>query len=234
MLKISELEAAYGEIQALHGLTLSVPKNSIVAVLGANGAGKTTLLRCISGLLRPRAGQIRLDGKSLIGLEPERIVAKGVSHVPEGRLIFPSLTVRDNLLMGGYLGKRKQVDEGIAHVCEYFPVLKERMNQVGGTLSGGEQQMLAIARALVLTPKLLLLDEPSMGVAPVIKEQIFEQLLTIRTREKTTIILVEQDADVALNTCEYAYVLETGVVVMEGNSKDLKEDDELRRAYLGG
>lgn len=234
MLKISELEAAYGEIQALHGLTLSVPKDSIVAVLGANGAGKTTLLRCISGLLRPRAGQIRLDGKSLIGLEPERIVAKGVSHVPEGRLIFPSLTVRDNLLMGGYLGNRKQVDEGIAHVCEYFPVLKERMNQVGGTLSGGEQQMLAIARALVLTPKLLLLDEPSMGVAPVIKEQIFEQLLTIRTREKTTIILVEQDADVALNTCEYAYVLETGVVVMEGNSKDLKEDDELRRAYLGG
>ena len=234
MLKISELEAAYGEIQALHGLTLSVPKDSIVAVLGANGAGKTTLLRCISGLLRPRAGQIRLDGKSLIGLEPERIVAKGVSHVPEGRLIFPSLTVRDNLLMGGYLGNRKQVDEGIAHVCEYFPVLKERMNQVGGTLSGGEQQMLAIARALVLTPKLLLLDEPSMGVAPVIKEQIFEQLLTIRTREKTTIILVEQDADVALNICEYAYVLETGVVVMEGNSKDLKEDDELRRAYLGG
>lgn len=234
MLKISELEAAYGEIQALHGLTLSVPKDSIVAVLGANGAGKTTLLRCISGLLRPRAGQIRLDGKSLIGLEPERIVAKGVSHVPEGRLIFPSLTVRDNLLMGGYLGNRKQVDEGIAHVCEYFPVLKERMNQVGGTLSGGEQQMLAIARALVLTPKLLLLDEPSMGVAPVIKEQIFEQLLMIRSREQTTIVLVEQDADVALNTCEYAYVLETGVVVMEGNSKDLKEDDELRRAYLGG
>jgi branched-chain amino acid transport system ATP-binding protein len=234
MLKISELEAAYGEIQALHGLTLSVPKDSIVAVLGANGAGKTTVLRCISGLLRPRAGQIRLDGKSLIGLEPERIVAKGVSHVPEGRLIFPSLSVRDNLLMGGYLGNRKQVDEGIAHVCEYFPVLRERMNQVGGTLSGGEQQMLAIARALVLTPKLLLLDEPSMGVAPVIKEQIFQQLLTIRTRERTTIVLVEQDADVALNTSEYAYVLETGVVVMEGNSKDLKEDDELRRAYLGG
>ncbi len=234
MLEIRQLEAGYGDILALHGLTLSVAKDSIVTVLGANGAGKTTLLRCISGLLKPRAGEIRLNEKSLLGLEPEQIVARGVSHVPEGRLIFPSLTVKDNLLMGGYLGNRSQVDAGIARVCDYFPILKGRMNQVGSTLSGGEQQMLAIARALVLTPKLLLLDEPSTGVAPVIKEQIFEELLTIRSRERITVVLVEQDADVSLSVCEYGYVLETGVVVMEGKSKDLIEDEELRRAYLGG
>jgi branched-chain amino acid transport system ATP-binding protein len=185
-------------------------------------------------LLNPSSGEINFQGKNIAGLAAEKIVSMGISHVPEGRLIFPSLSVKDNLAMGGYLGKRRAVEKGIDRVCEYFPILKERMDQMGGTLSGGEQQMLAIARALVLPPKLLLLDEPSMGVAPVIKDQIFEQLIAIRDQERTTIILVEQDADVALNVAEYAYVLETGRVVMEGQSKDLLEDDELRRAYLGG
>jgi branched-chain amino acid transport system ATP-binding protein len=234
MVEIEGLVAAYGEITALHGLSLRVGKDAIVTVLGSNGAGKTTLLRCLSGLLKPRAGQIRLNGRRIDGLEPERIVGLGVSHVPEGRLIFPSLTVRDNLAMGGYLGKRRQVEAGIDRVCEYFPILRERLRQMGGTLSGGEQQMLAIARALVLTPVLLLLDEPSMGVAPRIKEQIFEQLRAIRDHERTTVVLVEQDADVALSIAEYAYVLVTGRVAMEARSDDLIANDELRRAYLGG
>jgi branched-chain amino acid transport system ATP-binding protein len=234
VLEISVLAAAYGEITALHGMTLSVAQNAIVAILGSNGAGKTTFLKCLSGLLNPSSGEINFQGKNIAGLEAEKIVSLGISHVPEVRLIFPSLSVKDNLAMGGYLGTRRAVEKGIDRVCEYFPILKERMGQMGGTLSGGEQQMLAIARALVLPPKLLLLDEPSMGVAPVIKDQIFEQLIAIRDQEHTTIILVEQDADVALNVAEYAYVLETGRVVMEGQSKDLLEDDELRRAYLGG
>ena len=234
MLKISGLEASYGEIAALHGVELEVGRNSIVAILGSNGAGKTTLLKCLSGLLRPTKGELRFLDRNLVGLEPEKIVALGVSHVPEGRQIFPSLSVKDNLVMGGYLGNKHQIRDGIAKVCGYFPVLEERLNQLGGTLSGGEQQMLAIARSLVLAPKLLLLDEPSMGVAPVIKEQIFEQLSTIRDQEQVTIVLVEQDADVALAVAEYAYVLETGRVVMEGKSSELMEDDELRRVYLGG
>lgn len=234
MLKISGLEASYGEIAALHGVELEVGRNSIVAILGSNGAGKTTLLKCLSGLLRPTKGELRFLDRNLVGLEPEKIVALGVSHVPEGRQIFPSLSVKDNLVMGGYLGNKRQIRDGIAKVCAYFPVLEERLNQLGGTLSGGEQQMLAIARSLVLAPKLLLLDEPSMGVAPVIKEQIFEQLSTIRDQEQVTIVLVEQDADVALAVAEYAYVLETGRVVMEGKSSELMEDDELRRVYLGG
>ena len=234
MLKIRGLEASYGEIAALHGVNLEVAQNSIVAILGGNGAGKTTLLKCLSGLLRPTKGAISFQDQSLVGLEPEKIVALGVSHVPEGRQIFPSLSVKDNLVMGGYLGNKRQIEEGIARACEYFPVLEERMHQLGGTLSGGEQQMLAIARALVLTPQLLLLDEPSMGVAPVIKEQIFAQLEAIRDEGQVTIVLVEQDADVALGIAEFGYVLETGRVVIEGNSSDLLENDELRRVYLGG
>ena len=234
MLEINGLVAAYGEITALHGIDLQVEKESIVAVLGSNGAGKTTLLKCISGLLKPRSGKIQLDGRRIDGLEAERIVALGVSHVPEGRLIFPSLTVGENLAMGGYLGKRRQVEEGIERVCVYFPILKERLKQLGGTLSGGEQQMLAIARALVLTPTILLLDEPSMGVAPRIKEQIFEQLLEIHRQERTTIVLVEQDADVALRVAKEVYVLVTGRVVMKAKSEVLMADDTLRRAYLRG
>ncbi len=234
MLEIKDVVAAYGEITALHGLSLQVEKNSIATVLGSNGAGKTTLLRCISGLLKPRTGQIHFNGRRIDGLEPEAIVSLGVSHVPEGRLIFPSLTVRENLAMGGYLGSRKQVEAGIQRVCSYFPILRERLKQMGGTLSGGEQQMLAIARALVLTPMLLLLDEPSMGVAPRIKEQIFEQIQTIRRQERTTVVLVEQDADMALSVAESAYVLVTGRVVMAGTSQELIANDELRRAYMGG
>ena len=234
MLEIKSLVAAYGEIKALHGLNLSIKKDSIVAILGGNGAGKSTLLKCISGLLRPKSGQITFIGQSLVGKEPEKIVALGLSHVPEGRLIFPSLTVNENLIMGGYLGNRHQIKVGIEKVCAYFPILADKLNQQGGTLSGGEQQMLSIARALVLTPKLLLLDEPSMGVAPVIKDQIFEKLLAIHKQEKTTIVLVEQDADLALNVCKYAYVLETGRSVLEGTSEKLSDNEDLIRVYLGG
>ncbi|MEW6265048.1 MAG: ABC transporter ATP-binding protein [Thermodesulfobacteriota bacterium] len=234
MLEILNLVAAYGEITALHGLSLSLADDAFVAVLGANGAGKSTLLSCLAGLLRPRQGKIIFQGVNLVGLEPEKIVSQGISLVPEGRLIFPSLTVRENLLMGGYLGKAQQISEGLARAMEYFPILKERLKQRANTLSGGEQQMLAIARALILPRKLLLLDEPSMGVAPVIKQQIFEQLAAIRRREKMAMILVEQDVDVALGVTDYAFVLETGVVVMEGRSEELKDNDELRRAYLGG
>jgi branched-chain amino acid transport system ATP-binding protein len=234
MLEIKSLVAAYGEITALHGLDLSIKKDSIVAILGGNGAGKTTLLKCISGLLKPKSGEITFAGQSLVGKEPEKIVALGLSHVPEGRLIFPSLTVRENLIMGGYLGTRHQINTGIEKVCAYFPILAEKLDQQGGTLSGGEQQMLAIARALVLTPKILLLDEPSMGVAPVIKDQIFEKLLAIHNQEKTTIVLVEQDADLALDVCQYAYVLETGRSVLEGTKKKLYNNEDLIRVYLGG
>lgn len=234
MIEINSLVAAYGEITALHGLDISIDEYSIVAILGGNGAGKTTLLKCISGLLRPKSGEIKFDGESLIGKEPERIVALGVAHVPEGRLVFTSLTVRENLIMGGYLGTRNQINIGIEKVCSYFPILAEKLNQQGGTLSGGEQQMLSIARALVLTPKVLLLDEPSMGVAPVIKDQIFEQLLEIHNHDKTTIVLVEQDADVALSVCQYAYVLETGRSVLEGTNEKLNDNEDIIRVYLGG
>jgi branched-chain amino acid transport system ATP-binding protein len=234
MLEVTGLQAAYGKIRALHGVTLRVEEHAIVAVLGANGAGKTTLLRCISGLIKPQGGGVSLEGRNLAGLEPERIVTEGISQVPEGRLIFSSLTVRENLLMGGFRGRKPQVSEGIERVCGYFPVLGERMHQRAGTLSGGEQQMLAIARALVLTPRVLLLDEPSMGIAPLVKQQIFDTLLRIRDRERTTILIVEQDADVALGICDYAYVLETGRVVMEGKGETLAGDEKLRRAYLGG
>jgi branched-chain amino acid transport system ATP-binding protein len=234
MLEIKSLVAAYGQITALHGLDISIKKYSIVAVLGGNGAGKTTLLKCISGLLRPKSGEIKFDGESLVGKEPEKIVAHGISHVPEGRLIFPSLTVKENLIMGGYLGSRHQTISGIERVCAYFPILAEKLNQQGGTLSGGEQQMLSIARALVLTPKVLLLDEPSMGVAPVIKDLIFEKLLEIHNHEKTTIVLVEQDAELALSVCQYAYVLETGRSVLEGTNEKLNDNEDLIRVYLGG
>lgn len=234
MLEIKSLVAAYGEIIALHGLDISIGEYSIVAVLGGNGAGKTTLLKCISGLLRPKSGEIKFNGESLVGKEAEKIVAYGISHVPEGRLIFPSLTVRENLIMGGYLGRRSQIRDGIERVCTYFPILAEKLNQQGGTLSGGEQQMLSIARALVLTPKVLLLDEPSMGVAPVIKDLIFEKLLEIHNHEKTTIVLVEQDADLALSVCQYAYVLETGRSVLEGTNEKLNDNEDLIRVYLGG
>jgi branched-chain amino acid transport system ATP-binding protein len=234
LLQVAELAAAYDGVQALHGVGLQVDAGEIVCVLGANGAGKTTLLRAISGLLAVRSGSVALEGRSLVGLQPEDIVRLGVVHVPQGRMVFASLTVRENLLMGGFTRPAAQSREGIERAVAYFPRLGERLTQRAGTLSGGEQQMLAIARGLMSRPRLLMLDEPSMGVAPVIKDFIFDKLGEIRRQENTAILLVEQDADVALAVADRGYVLETGAVVLQGGSAELRADDELKRAYLGG
>ena len=234
LLEVRDLSAAYGEVQALHGVTLAVGAGEIVCVLGANGAGKTTLLRVISGLLPAQQGQVSFDGADLKGRAPEAIVRDGLVHVPQGRMVFTSLSVRENLVMGGFTRPAADARAGIERAVAYFPVLGERMAQRAGTLSGGEQQMLAIARALMSRPRLLMLDEPSMGVAPVIKEFIFEKLSEIRRQERTALLLVEQDAEVALAVSDRGYVLETGTVALQGAAADLRANDDLRRAYLGG
>jgi branched-chain amino acid transport system ATP-binding protein len=234
LLQVSDLAAAYGGVMALHGVGLQVGPGEIVCVLGANGAGKTTLLRALSGLLPARAGRIEFDGTSLVGVAPEDIVRRGVVHVPQGRMVFTGLTVRDNLVMGGFTRPAAEAKAGIERAVAYFPRLGERLKQRAGTLSGGEQQMLAIARALMSRPRLLMLDEPSMGVAPVIKDFIFEKLGDIRRLENTAILLVEQDADVALAVADRGYVLETGAVVLEGAAAGLRANEDLKRAYLGG
>jgi branched-chain amino acid transport system ATP-binding protein len=234
LLQVAELAAAYDGVQALHGVGLEVAAGEIVCVLGANGAGKTTLLRVISGLLPARGGSIRFDGQDLVGRQPEDIVRLGMVHVPQGRMVFASLTVRENLVMGGFVQPASKAREGIERAVAYFPRLGERMTQRAGTLSGGEQQMLAIARGLMSRPRLLMLDEPSMGVAPVIKDFIFDKLGDIRRQENTAILLVEQDADVALAVADRGYVLETGAVVLQGRADDLRANEDLKRAYLGG
>jgi branched-chain amino acid transport system ATP-binding protein len=232
MLEIEDLHVAYGEIRALKGVSLSVRPGEIVALLGNNGAGKTTTLRAVSGLLPARGGDIRVEGKSVVGLLPHEIVRQGIAHVPEGRRIFNRLSVLENLLMGGYARADRGVAEDLARVLELFPRLRERRDQVAGTLSGGEQQMLAIGRALMARPRLLLLDEPSMGLAPVLVEQIFETVTDIN-RQGTTILLVEQNAAMALSIAGRGYVLEAGTVVLEGPAAALAENPEVRRAYLG-
>jgi branched-chain amino acid transport system ATP-binding protein len=234
LLQVAELAAAYDGVQALHGVGLEVAAGEIVCVLGANGAGKTTLLRVISGLLPARGGSVRFDGQDLVGRQPEDIVRLGMVHVPQGRMVFASLTVRENLVMGGFVQPASKAREGIERAVAYFPRLGERMTQRAGTLSGGEQQMLAIARGLMSRPRLLMLDEPSMGVAPVIKDFIFDKLGDIRRQENTAILLVEQDADVALAVADRGYVLETGAVVLQGRADDLRANEDLKRAYLGG
>jgi branched-chain amino acid transport system ATP-binding protein len=232
MLEIEELQVFYGEIRALKGVTLSVHPGEIVALLGNNGAGKTTTLRAVSGLLPARGGDVRVEGTTLVGLLPHEIVLRGVAHVPEGRRIFNRLSVLENLLMGGYARTDRTVGTDLERVLELFPRLRERRDQVAGTLSGGEQQMLAIGRALMARPRLLLLDEPSMGLAPVLVEQIFETITDIN-RQGTTILLVEQNAAMALSIANRGYVLETGSVVLEGPAPTLAENPEVRRAYLG-
>lgn len=232
MLEIEELQVFYGEIRALKGVTLSVHPGEIVALLGNNGAGKTTTLRAVSGLLPARGGDVRVEGTTLVGLLPHEIVLRGVAHVPEGRRIFNRLSVLENLLMGGYARTDRTVGADLERVLELFPRLRERRDQVAGTLSGGEQQMLAIGRALMARPRLLLLDEPSMGLAPVLVEQIFETITDIN-RQGTTILLVEQNAAMALSIANRGYVLETGSVVLEGPAPTLAENPEVRRAYLG-
>jgi len=233
VLSVEALEVAYGEIPALTGVALEVGRGEIVALLGNNGAGKTTTLKTISGLLRPRRGAIALEGESLVGAPPHEVVLKGIAHAPEGRRIFNRLTVLENLMMGAYSRHdATAVARDLDQVLVLFPRLRERIGQVAGTLSGGEQQMLAIGRALMLGPRLLLLDEPSMGLAPVLVEQIFEAILDIN-RHGTTILLVEQNAAMALAIAHRGYVLETGRVVLAGTAEELADNADVRRAYLG-
>ena len=232
MLEIDGLDVFYGEIHALRGVALEVRRGEIVALLGNNGAGKTTTLRSISGLLVPRRGRIAVEGRSLVGMPAHEIVLRGVAHVPEGRRIFNRLSVRENLMMGAYLRHDDAIESDLERVFALFPVLKERLRQVAGTLSGGEQQMLAIGRAVMARPRLLLLDEPSMGLAPVVVERIFETVVDIN-RQGTTILLVEQNAAMALTIAHRGYVLETGAVALSGTAAELARNPEVRRAYLG-
>jgi branched-chain amino acid transport system ATP-binding protein len=232
MLEVTDLHVYYGEIHALKGISFRVGQGEIVTLLGNNGAGKTTTLRTLSGLLTPRRGDVRFEGSSLLGIAPHDVVQKGITHVPEGRRIFNRLSVVENLEMGAYTRADSAIAQDMDHVFTIFPRLKERRTQVAGTLSGGEQQMLAIGRALMARPRLLLLDEPSMGLAPVLVEQIFETVLAIN-RQGVTILLVEQNAAMALSIAERGYVLETGRLPLEGGARELADNPEVRRAYLG-
>jgi len=232
MLALDGLDVYYGEIHALRGVALEVRGGEIVTLLGNNGAGKSTTLKTISGLLAPRRGSVVFDGRALTGVPPHAIVARGIAHVPEGRRIFNRLSVRENMTMGAYLRTDGHVAADLDRAFELFPRLKERLTQVAGTLSGGEQQMLAIARALMARPRLLLLDEPSMGLAPVLVEQIFATIVSING-QGTTILLVEQNAAMALSIAHRGYVLETGSVVLSGTAGQLAENAQVRRAYLG-
>jgi branched-chain amino acid transport system ATP-binding protein len=232
MLRLDGLDVYYGQIHALRGVALEVREREIVALLGNNGAGKSTTLKTVSGLLRPRRGTISFDDASLSGVAAHDIVARGIAHVPEGRRIFNRLSVRENLAMGAYLRHDGGVAGDLDRVFDLFPRLKERISQVAGTLSGGEQQMLAIGRALMANPRLLLLDEPSMGLAPVLVEQIFATIDSIN-RQGTTILLVEQNAAMALSIAHRGYVLETGAIVLTGSAAELAGNADVRRAYLG-
>ena len=232
MLEIEDLHVYYGEIHALKGISLRVAQGEIVALLGNNGAGKTTTLKTISGLLRPRTGHVLLEGRPIHQLAPHEIVARGVAHSPEGRKVFNRLTVTENLEMGAYLRSDAAIRQDMDRIFELFPRLRERRQQTAGTLSGGEQQMLAMGRALMARPRILLLDEPSMGLAPILVEQIFETVADIN-RQGTTILLVEQNAAIALSVAHRGYVLETGSVALTGAAAELSEHPEVQRVYLG-
>ncbi len=231
-LELAEVVSGYGQIMAIKGVSLRVERGEIVALIGSNGAGKSTTLRTISGLLRPRSGEIWFEGRRIDRAPPHEIVARGVSHAPEGRAIFARMTVMDNLRLGAYRRSGAEVERDIEHVLTLFPRLRERGRQDGGTLSGGEQQMLAIARALMARPRILLLDEPSMGLAPVLVETIFRTVLEIN-REGTTILLVEQNAAIALQVAHRGYILESGAIALEASAAELRESDAVRRTYLG-
>lgn len=234
MLKVNEIDVFYGNIQALKGVSLQVEEGEIVTLIGANGAGKTTLLHTISGLLKPKNGSIEYLGKPIHGRPAQQIVREGISHVPEGRRVFANMTVEENLDLGAYLRKdSKEIKKDLEKVYELFPRLFERKKQQAGTLSGGEQQMLAMGRALMARPKLLLLDEPSMGLAPLLVQTIFKIIEEIN-QNGTTILLVEQNAHMALSIAKRAYVIETGRVVISGTSKELQQSEQIREAYLGG
>ena len=234
MLQVEDLHVSYGAIKALHGVNLKVAKGSIVTLIGANGAGKSTTLRALSGLVKPSAGSIKYDGQEISRLPANKVVAGGLCHVPEGRMIFPNLTVAENLRMGAYLQRdKKWIAAQTDYVFGLFPRLKERESQAAGTLSGGEQQMLAIGRALLSKPKFLMLDEPSLGIAPLLVKTIFERIVEINREQGLTILLVEQNANLALDVSSYGYVLENGKILLEGPSAELKANPQVQEAYLG-
>jgi branched-chain amino acid transport system ATP-binding protein len=234
MLAVKNLHVSYGAIKALHGVSLNVPQGSIVTLIGANGAGKSTILRALSGLVKTASGTIHYNGQEITNLAPNKIVAGGLCHVPEGRMVFANLSVAENLKMGAYLQRdKKWISQQTDYVFGLFPRLKERENQAAGTLSGGEQQMLAIARALLSKPKFLMLDEPSLGIAPLLVKTIFERIVEINREQGLTILLVEQNANLALDVSSYAYVLETGKILLEGPSAQVKADPQVQAAYLG-
>ncbi len=234
MLILSDLVVAYGAIKALRGISVKVPEQQIVTLIGANGAGKTTTLRTISGLESAQSGLIEFDDIDITSYKPHQIVAAGISQSPEGRMIFANLSVRENLAMGAYLRRDKEkIKQDREYVFHIFPRLHERMKQQGGTLSGGEQQMLAIGRALMARPRLLLLDEPSLGIAPKLVQLIFEKIQEINRELGMTILLVEQNAHLALKVAHYAYVLETGEITLEGPAAEIEQNEDVRKAYLG-
>ena len=235
MLEIKNLSVSYGAINALQGISLQVKDGDIVTLIGANGAGKTTTLKTISGLLAAKSGEIAYEGRNIANLKPHQIVKLGISHVPEGRMIFSNLTVHENLLMGAYLQKDKgTVRKELDFVFAMFPRLKERETQVAGTLSGGEQQMLAIGRALMSQPKFLMMDEPSLGIAPLLVKTIFEKIVEINRERRIGILLVEQNANLALEVSNYGYVLETGRIILQDTSAALRQNPQVKSAYLGG
>ncbi len=234
MLEVKNIKTYYGNIQAIKGISLEISEGEIITLIGANGAGKTTALMSISGIVPPRAGEILFMGKPLQDLTPNQIVAQGISQVPEGRRIFPFLTVAENLDMGAFLRKdTSEVQKDLEYVYELFPILADRRHQTGGTLSGGEQQMLAVGRALMARPRLLLLDEPSLGLAPLIVKQIFEIIRKVNDENKTTIFLVEQNANLALQVAHRGYVMENGRIILSDTSQNLLANEDVKKAYLG-
>ncbi|MGE4336394.1 MAG: ABC transporter ATP-binding protein [Pigmentiphaga sp.] len=234
MLELANLESAYGPVKAIRGVSLRVMRGQIATVLGSNGAGKSTILKTISGILEPQKGSIRFEGADITGDDPSRIVRSGLSHVPEGREVFPLLSVRDNLMMGAYTRRdRDGVVRDLEAVFRYFPILKERAGQDAGLLSGGQQQMLAISRAILAAPSMILLDEPSLGLSPRLTKEIFEIVVRINRERGTTILLVEQNANMALNVADHGYVLENGRIVMDDTCERLREKDDIKEFYLG-
>jgi branched-chain amino acid transport system ATP-binding protein len=231
MLRIDDLKVSYGGIEAVKGITFQVPEGQIVTLIGANGAGKSTTLRTIAGLVKPVSGRIHLQGDDITGLSPDRIVAKGITLVPEGRRVFPDMTVLENLKIGAYL-RKDSLEDDLKWVYELFPRLKERSWQAAGTLSGGEQQMLAVGRALMSRPKLMMMDEPSLGLAPLVVRGIFDIIKEIN-RQGVTILLIEQNANMALHTAHLGYVLETGRITLSGPGKELLNNEAVKKAYLG-
>lgn len=231
MLKINDLHVSYGGIRAIRGVSLEIPDKEIVTLIGANGAGKSTTLRSVAGLVKPDSGSIELDGKELVGKSPNEIITHGIALVPEGRRVFANLTVLENIKIGGYL-RKDSLDEDIEKMYSLFPILKERNWQLAGTLSGGEQQMLAVARALMNKPKIIMMDEPSLGLAPLIVRDIFDIIKEIN-KQGVTVLLIEQNANMALKIADRAYVMETGKITMSGTGAELLADEGIRKAYLG-